>query len=979
MEQDYLHSETSEEEQSRSSSEEESSSSSSIDTDETDAETDCQTDDDMDIEDDDDDDDDDDEDMEASDEEEEDGEEEEVEEEEEEEEEEVEVEEVEEEEEIEVKVEEEGEVEVEEEEEVEVEEDVEVEEVEEEVEAEEEVEVEVKVEEEGEEELEEEEEVEAEEEEVETEVEVDEDEDELYEADGRCDENFDESPEENECEMGESSDRGTVEIDQTYDSWTENTEEKQNGEDEGRSSDLLDDAFNSPLLEDSEASRQNFADILPEFAGEDGGPITFDPEMFFSMFGADTENNQRLQYNEETLEKVKAMNEARKLKLYAHQIAGISILLDYSHTLLADDMGLGKTAQALMAALLDFRIRSVLLIVPPGLHVMWATNIEHWCEKLGEGFSARVYSIHRTTSKLGVGINKAKSEVIQPDGHESREKDCFIRKKGTVNFLLLSPNWLCHDYCSRSDVKRDAKRAKLNELFNKFGDIDMMVVDEIHKYSTGQVTAKVLLGLVRGSIPESACTGIPKVVLLSGTPIRNRVREELGYLGQILNVPNAIKLKYSCYTQNEARLEVRRQEQHAARKAVLGKVLRRTKAGLCKNKNTALRLPQIQYSKKILELDGISIQKYRTIEKGLCLYNSDSVITLSMLQVLRQLAISFSFLKPEWQAKLRDADKTRKWTNKELKELLNRIDKIYGNGKGDDNTCAICLQKEHEDEAKTPFVYFHCTHFAHASCYEELRKKRHDKCMMCRSKFTSREMLSKAQYEELLATMVEVPGSKEEVKVKVPPKFNAVKEYMQALRQKRQQEKLIVFSAFRKPLEGLKKYLDSQGFTSLIVRPNRAADDVAKFKNSRSRYEACLMTLQYAEGFNLDVANHVVFLTLPLSAYEYTQAVDRVFRIGQRRDVHVIDLVTKDTIDEIVYKRLRGNIETIDNFYKQEVEVTAEEYEAATRSVTAVVGDVKQEQQSIKAEPVQQDKESTTTLGKRKLAASSSAETQGST
>ena len=698
--------------------------------------------------------------------------------------------------------------------------------------------------------------------------------------------------------------------------------------------------------------------------------VLYDPEFFFGLMGSETKNDQRLQYNEETLKNVKEVNKEKGLKLYAHQMAGISILLDYKHVLLADDMGLGKTVQSLMAAFLDTRIHRVLLVVPPGLHAMWAENIEHWGKKLGSGVKSSLYSIHRGNNKLGSDIRKRSTKMEGESGQAeqvARKETQYVREKGWVDFLMISPNWLCHDYCSRNDLKRNEKRARVAALMRKFGSVDMMIVDEVHKCSTGPVVAKAILGLITGEVPE-ASLGIPKVLLLSGTPIRNRVKAELGYLGQILQVENAVKLKYGGYRlRSLAMANKRRAEEEAARQAVLGKILRRTKLGLCKNKNTNLRLPKIHYSKEIVALDSISIQKYRTIEQGLCLYNSDSVITLCMLQVLRQLAISFKFLKPEWQAKLSGADKSE-WTNKELKDLLSRIDKMYGDGKGEENTCAICLQEEYEDTEKTPFVYFHCTHFAHASCYEQLLKKRHDKCMMCRSKFKSRRMLSRAEYEALLATMVQVPQHQTGAKVHVPPKFSMVKCYMEKLRRKRHQERLIVFSAFRKPLEGLKQYLDSQGFTSLVVRPGRASDDIAKFKRRRGRYEACLMTLQYAEGFNLDVANHVIFLTLPLSAYEYTQAVDRVYRIGQRRDVHVTDLITKGTIDEIVYSRLRVNIKTIDDFYRSEVEVTAEAYEAATKAISARVGDLKEEG-PVKNEPKEEPTHegSVSTLGKRKV------------
>ena len=59
-------------------------------------------------------------------------------------------------------------------------------------------------------------------------------------------------------------------------------------------------------------------------------------------------------------------------------------------------------------------------------------------------------------------------------------------------------------------------------------------------------------------------------------------------------------------------------------------------------------------------------------------------------------------------------------------------------------------------------------------------------------------------------------------------------------------------------------------------------------------------------GYTLTNTSIVVFLSPPWSRATYDQCVDRTHRIGQKRTVQVIDLLSKDTYDEMIYKKLHG-------------------------------------------------------------------------
>ena len=55
-------------------------------------------------------------------------------------------------------------------------------------------------------------------------------------------------------------------------------------------------------------------------------------------------------------------------------------------------------------------------------------------------------------------------------------------------------------------------------------------------------------------------------------------------------------------------------------------------------------------------------------------------------------------------------------------------------------------------------------------------------------------------------------------------------------------------------------------------------------------------------GLTLTAATTAVFVDEPFTWANYEQAADRIYRIGQAKNVTIISLIAKDTIDERVHK-----------------------------------------------------------------------------
>ena len=108
------------------------------------------------------------------------------------------------------------------------------------------------------------------------------------------------------------------------------------------------------------------------------------------------------------------------------------------------------------------------------------------------------------------------------------------------------------------------------------------------------------------------------------------------------------------------------------------------------------------------------------------------------------------------------------------------------------------------------------------------------------------------------------------------------------------------------------KYLRIDGDTEISTR-----EPICQQFNTDPSIFCCLLTTKVGGcGLNLTGANRVVILDPDWNPANDNQAVDRVCRIGQKRDVIVYRLVTIGGIEEKIYRRQvykRGiNLQTIE-------------------------------------------------------------------
>ena len=114
--------------------------------------------------------------------------------------------------------------------------------------------------------------------------------------------------------------------------------------------------------------------------------------------------------------------------------------------------------------------------------------------------------------------------------------------------------------------------------------------------------------------------------------------------------------------------------------------------------------------------------------------------------------------------------------------------------------------------------------------------------------------------------------------------------------------KVVVFSTFKQTIEELEKRL--QQYNPLLGTGNQddalISENVEKFQNN-SNNKVFLGTWQKCgTGLTLTAAKYMIFLDTPWTDAAFTQACDRIYRIGTSEAVTIYNLITTDTVDEKV-------------------------------------------------------------------------------
>jgi SNF2 family DNA or RNA helicase len=139
----------------------------------------------------------------------------------------------------------------------------------------------------------------------------------------------------------------------------------------------------------------------------------------------------------------------------------------------------------------------------------------------------------------------------------------------------------------------------------------------------------------------------------------------------------------------------------------------------------------------------------------------------------------------------------------------------------------------------------------------------------------------------------------------VPAKFRAVKEVVG-----RNKEKVLVYTQFRDTQAALADYLEAAGHEVFRFHgglPVRAKDTVVK-DFAKSDHGVLISTDAGAEGRNLQFCRVLINFDLPWNPMKVEQRIGRVHRLGQTRDVDIVNLYYTGSIEEYVVRLLTEKI-----------------------------------------------------------------------
>lgn len=119
-----------------------------------------------------------------------------------------------------------------------------------------------------------------------------------------------------------------------------------------------------------------------------------------------------------------------------------------------------------------------------------------------------------------------------------------------------------------------------------------------------------------------------------------------------------------------------------------------------------------------------------------------------------------------------------------------------------------------------------------------------------------------------------------------------------------QGNKVLVFSTFKNTLDEV-EYRMNKSFTRYVRCDGDLKDSVIwerkeEFENNPNVKVMLATWSKMGTGYTLTAANYVIFIDTPYTDGAFQQACDRAYRIGTNKNVTIITLITKNTVDERV-------------------------------------------------------------------------------
>lgn len=484
-----------------------------------------------------------------------------------------------------------------------------------------------------------------------------------------------------------------------------------------------------------------------------------------------------------------------------HQKEGLKALKGFEKRgkggFLCDEPGLGKTVTSLST--IESREKKILIVSPSHLLNMWVNEMKSM------GFKNTDYIIFHG-QKRNMGLAMRKRIVITSYG------------------VLLS------------EFKKDG----LNDIQEKRWD--RLIVDEYHNISNERSISSQVVSWLK----------YKKVILISGTPVKNRSKDvKVGLKMLNKSIPNS----------NEELFRLFKSVSVCRTKDILlksKKVISEVRVKSTKYEQDYYRVLLSYFNSELHIVERRSQMLTNTRAERLRLRGR----LLTLILRLRQLCSSPLLLNDMISGRNEIDAKTKEYANKKEKEIRDGKTK---------EECPVCLE-----EVKR---LLDCGHPLCDGCVEAIINEANGRCPMCRKTINDLK--------------------EEDKQVENSSKLNYIRDII--VKNRNKSDKIVFVSQWKGVLNRIQeeiqteneKYIQIDGTMSTQSRVNVCRE----YNRGETKY--CLISMCCSvEGLSLIGSKRMIFMDPWWNHAKMEQVEDRIHRMGQTEDVEIEHLIMEDTIEK---------------------------------------------------------------------------------
>jgi hypothetical protein len=572
---------------------------------------------------------------------------------------------------------------------------------------------------------------------------------------------------------------------------------------------------------------------------------------------------------------------------------------------LADRAGTGKTLAMIALAQLDPNPAPVLVLCPPQVAAQWKDELNDHLTNAG--------NVHSITSLND--FKKLRAKDLEPDAAGRR---AYVI---TTHAFLTHPHWrelyACpevhgvHTRVDNFETINKRRRLAANETLVSFGNVKWrrVILDEAHllmpnthsgaKHCMAAMTVTLRTDfrwIVSASIAEDEATYTCLRSLMVPSAPDMRIDSSTG-LACTRSIP---------YTNTENEDAVHRLIVRSARAAgctsniietVTWLVMSNAERFMYETHENEISAMRTCILPRLLDTDGNvvgSLEDARTK----CVEDCTQKIANLETEIVNLRAIILILADPLERTRF---ERTLN-TNIAMKTRMQGVLAFMRSAQMCED-CPICFEKTPSDELDAAVLP--CLHLLCKPCFTRASSNG-TSCPICRTSWQEGSRSTRPMF-----VLGKARDARDDLAAHVGTKMAETIRLLLRLRDSG--EKAVLFSSHDSALREIAAILVQHGFLKRVYsvrgNTNSRAKAIREFRRSVEPSVLLLSTENCATGVSLVEARHVIMIDVIRGVHAKDmemQAVSRVFRIGQTRDVFIHRLLMKNTIEETIFTEAYG-------------------------------------------------------------------------